>query len=57
MESKNLVVCELKGCDDSHPEILSSYPELRAGDLVSAWAYYRGHREEIEIQIKENDEL
>lgn len=37
-------------------DILKSYPSLRAEDLVSAWAYYRGHREEIEKQIRENEE-
>ena len=38
-------------------EILKSHPSLRAEDLVSAWAYYRGHREEIDAQIKENEDI
>ena len=39
----------------SDADILKSYPSLRAEDLVNAWAYYRGHREEIEKQIRENE--
>ena len=41
----------------SDADILKSYPSLRAEDLVNAWAYYRGHREEIEKQIRENEEI
>ncbi len=37
-------------------DILKSYPSLRAEDIVSAWAYYRSHKEEIEQQIRENEE-
>jgi uncharacterized protein (DUF433 family) len=40
----------------SESEILQSYPTLRAEDLANAWAYVRGHREEIETQIRENEE-
>src|SRR3954451_17414103 len=36
-------------------ELLRSYPSLRAEDLANAWSYYRGHREEIEQQIQENE--
>ena len=36
-------------------EILRSYPSLRAEDLANAWSFYRGHREEIEQQIQENE--
>ena len=36
-------------------DILYSYPSLRAGDLSSAWAYVRLHREEIEDAILENE--
>ncbi len=41
----------------SDADILKSYPSLRAEDLVNAWAYYRGHQEEIEKQIRENEEI
>jgi uncharacterized protein (DUF433 family) len=37
-------------------DLLRSYPSLRAEDLANAWAYYRGHREEIEQQIRDNEE-
>ena len=37
-------------------DILKSYPSLRAEDIVSAWTYYRSHKEEIEQQIRENEE-
>ena len=40
----------------SEADILKSYPSLRAEDIVSAWAYYRSHKEEIEQQIRENEE-
>jgi len=40
----------------SEAEILRSYPTLRAEDLANAWAYVRAHREEIETQIRANEE-
>lgn len=40
----------------SEADLLSAYPALRAEDLANAWAYFYGHREEIEQQISENEE-
>jgi uncharacterized protein (DUF433 family) len=40
----------------SEAELLRSYPTLRAEDLANAWAYVRAHREEIDRQIRENEE-
>lgn len=40
----------------SEADLLRSYPTLRAADLANAWAYVRAHREEIEQQIRENEE-
>lgn len=40
----------------SEIDILRSYPALRAIDLVQAWSYVAGHREEIEREIRENEE-
>lgn len=40
----------------SETEILRSYPTLCAVDLVQAWSYVDSHREEIERQIRENEE-
>jgi len=37
-------------------DLLRSYPTLRAEDLANAWAYYRVHHDEIEQQIRENEE-
>ena len=36
-------------------DLLRSYPSLRAEDLANAWAYYRGHHEEIDQQIRDNE--
>ena len=40
----------------SEADLLRSYPTLRAEDLVQAWAYVRGHRLEIEQQIRDNED-
>ena len=37
-------------------DLLRAYPTLRAEELTNAWAYVRAHREEIELQIRENEE-
>ena len=37
-------------------QILDAYPRLRAADLVNAWTYVAGHPDEIERQIRENEE-
>ena len=40
----------------SEADLLRSYPILRAEDLANAWAYARAHREEIDLQIRKNEE-
>ena len=40
----------------SEADLLRSYPTLRAEDLTHAWAYVRAHRDEIEQQIRDNEE-
>src|SRR3989304_8489437 len=40
----------------SEAELLRSYPTLRAADLVNAWNYVRKNLDEIERQIRENEE-
>jgi uncharacterized protein (DUF433 family) len=40
----------------SEAELLGIYPTLRAEDIVHAWAYVRAHRDEIEQQIRDNEE-
>jgi uncharacterized protein (DUF433 family) len=36
-------------------DLLHLYPGLRAEDRASAWAYVRAHRDEIERQIRDNE--
>ena len=40
----------------SEADLLLSYPTLRAEDLANAWAYYRAYRDQIEQQIRENED-
>jgi uncharacterized protein (DUF433 family) len=37
-------------------DLLRDYPSLRAEDLANAWAYVRAHGDEIDRQIRENEE-
>src|SRR5712692_8988775 len=37
-------------------ELLRAYPTLRAEDLANAWAYVRSHRDEIDQEIRENED-
>jgi uncharacterized protein (DUF433 family) len=41
----------------SEAELLRAYPTLRAADLVNAWSYVRTHRDEIDRQIIDNEEV
>ena len=50
------VLVQARWLGTSEAELLRSYPTLRAEDLVNAWGYYRSHKEEIECQIRENEE-
>lgn len=47
---------QMRRLGTSEAVLLESYPTLRAEDLVNAWAFVRIHREEIEQQIRENEE-
>ncbi len=40
----------------SDADMLQDYPTLRAEDLTNAWAYVRLYREEIEEEIRLNEE-
>jgi uncharacterized protein (DUF433 family) len=40
----------------SEAELLRAYPALRADDLANAWGYVRCHGEEINAQIRANEE-
>jgi uncharacterized protein (DUF433 family) len=37
-------------------DLLRAYPTLNAEDLTNAWAYDRAHHDEIERQIRENED-
>jgi len=50
------LLVQAKRCGTSEADLLKCYPTLRAEDLAEAWAYYRSHREEIDRQIRENEE-
>ncbi len=38
-------------------DLLRTYPTISAEDLANAWAYVRSHRDEIEQQIRESEDL
>ena len=40
----------------SDADLLIAYPDLHAEDLANAWAYVRTHRQEIEENIRTNEE-
>lgn len=37
-------------------KLLLNFPTLRAQDLANAWAYYDANKEEIDQEIRENNE-
>jgi uncharacterized protein (DUF433 family) len=41
----------------SADEIVTGYPHLTLGDVHAALAYYHDHREDVDRQMKESDEL
>jgi len=50
----SLVAWKKLGTTDE--QLLKSYPSLIQQDLNNAWGYYLIHTEEIDLEIKENDE-
>ncbi|MBI3361676.1 MAG: DUF433 domain-containing protein [Chloroflexi bacterium] len=50
------VLAQARRLGTSEADLLLCYPTLRAEDLTNAWAYYRTHKDEIEQQIRENEE-
>ncbi len=50
------VLVQARRLGTSEVDLLRSYPSLRAEDLANAWAYYRSHKEEIDRQVRENEE-
>jgi uncharacterized protein (DUF433 family) len=50
------VLVQARRLGTSEAELLRCYSTLQAEDLANAWAYFRTHRDEIEQQIRENEE-
>ena len=50
------VLARARQLGTSEADLLRCYPTLRAEDLANAWAYVRAHRDEIEQEIRENEE-
>ena len=50
------ILVQAKRLGTSEADLLRAYPTLRAEDLTNAWAYARSHTDEIEKQIRENEE-
>jgi uncharacterized protein (DUF433 family) len=40
----------------SEARILENYPTLRAADLAQVWSYVAAHREEIERELREQED-
>jgi uncharacterized protein (DUF433 family) len=51
---RTLVTFKKMGLPDQ--KLLANYPTLRHQDLSNAWAYYLAFKEEIELEIRENEE-
>jgi len=47
---------QAKRLGTNEADLLRWYPTLRTEDLTNAWAYFRAHPEEIEQQIRRNEE-
>ncbi|MGD1705073.1 DUF433 domain-containing protein [Dapis sp. BLCC M229] len=41
----------------SESELLQDYPSLQAADLVNAWNYAEVYSQDIELAIRENEEI
>ena len=49
------VLVRARQTGSSESNLLDAYPSLRTEDLRNAWAYYEGHREEIDRLVEENE--
>jgi uncharacterized protein (DUF433 family) len=50
------VLVQARKLGTSEADLLRCYPAMRVEDLANAWAYFRAHSEQIEQQIRENEE-
>jgi len=44
-------------CGQSPDQIVADFPQLSLADVYAALAYYHDHREEIDQQVREDDEF
>ena len=51
---RTLVTFKKMGVSDQ--TLLTNYPSLRQQDLHNAWAYYQAYSEEIDLEIRENEQ-
>ena len=49
------VLVRARQLGSSKSKLLDAYPSLCAEDLRNAWAYYDGHREEINRLVEESE--
>ncbi|MHB8627772.1 MAG: DUF433 domain-containing protein [Aggregatilineales bacterium] len=49
------VLVQARNLGVSEADLLRDYPTLYAEDLANAWAYYRSHRAEVDVQIHDNE--
>ena len=49
------LLVEARNAGASEAHLLSSFPALRAEDLINARAYYRSNKAEIDTEIMENE--
>ena len=49
------LLVEARNAGATEVHLLSSFPSLRAEDLINAWAYYRSNKAEIDAEIVENE--
>jgi len=50
------VLIQARKLGTSESDLLAAYPALYVEDLANAWAYYRSHKEEIDEQIRANEQ-
>jgi uncharacterized protein (DUF433 family) len=50
------VLIQARKLGTSESALLAAYPALHVEDLANAWAYHRNHRDEIDEQIRDNEQ-
>ncbi len=52
---QDIVICTEQG--QSADQIVADFPQLSLADVYAALAYYHDHREEIDRQVREDDQF